>query len=44
MAKELNAKTVAEFVHNKEVFEIAVELKIDYIQGFFLSEPVDSLC
>lgn len=39
MSKELNAKTVAEYVHCKEVFEIVRELGVDYLQGFYLSEP-----
>ncbi|RBQ28283.1 bifunctional diguanylate cyclase/phosphodiesterase [Aliarcobacter vitoriensis] len=38
-AKALNIKTVAEFVHNKEVFDIVQELKIDYSQGYYLHEP-----
>ena len=39
MAKELNAKTVAEYVHSKEVFDIVKSLDIDYLQGFYLAEP-----
>lgn len=39
MAKELNAKTVAEYVHSKEVFDVVRALKVDYLQGFYLSEP-----
>ncbi len=39
MAKELNAKTVAEFVHSKEIYEITKELGVDYLQGFYLGEP-----
>ena len=38
-AKELNIKTVAEFVHNKEVFDTCVYLGIDYLQGFYLDKP-----
>lgn len=40
MAKELNAKTVAEFIHCKEVFDITKELGVDYLQGFYLGEPM----
>jgi len=43
MAKELNTKTVAEYVHNKEVFEIVQELGVDYLQGFYLAEPFDPM-
>ncbi|WP_419766421.1 MAG: EAL domain-containing protein [Arcobacter sp.] len=39
MAKELNAKTVAEYVHCKEVYDIILQLKVDFIQGFYLAEP-----
>jgi EAL domain-containing protein (putative c-di-GMP-specific phosphodiesterase class I) len=39
MAKELNAKTVAEYVHSKEVYEEVITLQIDFLQGFYLSEP-----
>lgn len=39
MSKELNAKTVAEYVHCKEVFKIVKNLGVDYLQGFYLSEP-----
>ena len=38
-AKALNIKTVAEFVHNSEVFEAVKDIQIDYSQGFFLHEP-----
>jgi EAL domain-containing protein (putative c-di-GMP-specific phosphodiesterase class I) len=39
MAKELHAKTVAEYVHSKEVFEVVKTLDIDFLQGFYLAEP-----
>jgi len=42
-AKELNAKTVAEFIHSKEVFEICRELGIDEYQGYYFSEPKEEL-
>lgn len=38
-AKKLGIKTVAEFVHSKEVFEKVKEIGIDYSQGFYLGEP-----
>jgi EAL domain-containing protein (putative c-di-GMP-specific phosphodiesterase class I) len=39
MAKELNAKTVAEYVHSEEVLNIVKNMDIDFLQGFYLSEP-----
>jgi len=39
-SKELKIKTIAEYVHNKEVFDILVELGVDEFQGFYFSEPL----
>ena len=39
MAKELNSKTIAEYVHNIEVYDILKALDVDYMQGFYLSIP-----
>ena len=39
LCKVMNAKTVAEFVHNQEVCRVAEELGVDYLQGFYLAEP-----
>jgi EAL domain-containing protein (putative c-di-GMP-specific phosphodiesterase class I)/GGDEF domain-containing protein len=36
----LNAKTVAEFVHNAEICRIVENMGIDYIQGYHLGEPI----
>ena len=38
-AKKLNKKTIAEFVHSEDVYNIVKELDIDFIQGYFLGEP-----
>jgi EAL domain-containing protein (putative c-di-GMP-specific phosphodiesterase class I) len=38
-AKKLGKKTIAEFVHSKEVYDIVQELDIDYAQGYYLGEP-----
>ncbi len=38
-AKNSNIKSVAEFVHNKEVQEIISKLGINYSQGYYFSEP-----
>ncbi|MDA0145885.1 EAL domain-containing protein [Vibrio toranzoniae] len=35
----LNAKTVAEFVHNEQVCRIAEEMGVDYLQGYHFGEP-----
>lgn len=38
-AKSIGAKTIAEFVHSKEVYEKVKEAEVDYSQGFYLGEP-----
>ena len=38
-AKKLGKKTVAEFVHSKEIHDIAKELGVDYVQGYYLGKP-----
>lgn len=42
-AKDLNIKTIAEFISSKEVFDICVELGIDEFQGYYLGEPKKDL-
>jgi EAL domain-containing protein (putative c-di-GMP-specific phosphodiesterase class I) len=32
-------KTIAEFVHSKEVYEKLQQLDIDYMQGFYIAKP-----
>ena len=39
MAKDIKAYTVAEYVHSKEVFNIVVDLEVDFLQGFYLAKP-----
>ncbi|NQY93309.1 MAG: EAL domain-containing protein, partial [Campylobacteraceae bacterium] len=39
-AKNLNLKTIAEFVENKEIFDIVKELGTDYSQGYYFSPPI----
>ncbi len=39
-AKKLKKKTVAEFVHSAEIFELVKEMGVDYVQGYYLSEPL----
>lgn len=42
-AKNMNIKTVAEFVHSKNVFEKIKELDVDYSQGYYFGEPTDTI-
>ncbi len=38
-AHRLNIKTIAEFVSTKDIYDECLELGIDYVQGYYLSEP-----
>ncbi len=38
-AKEMNIKTVAEFVENKEIFDKLKNMGVDYFQGYYFSSP-----
>lgn len=38
-AEKLQMKSCAEFVGSKEIFETVKELGVDYVQGFYISEP-----
>lgn len=38
-AKDLNMKTIAEFVENESIFNKIKEIGIDYSQGFYFSQP-----
>ncbi|MGG7049122.1 MULTISPECIES: EAL domain-containing protein [unclassified Campylobacter] len=40
-AKDLGIKTIAEYIHSKEVFDICKELGVDEYQGFYLGAPSD---
>lgn len=39
IAKRFSFKTIAEFVHSKEVFEVVKSLGIDYSQGYYIGKP-----
>lgn len=41
-AKNLNLKTIAEFVENEEIFNIVRNLGADYSQGYFFSAPIST--
>jgi len=38
-SKKLDIKLIAEFVHNKEVFDVVKDLGIDEFQGYYFGEP-----
>ncbi len=38
-SKKLGRKTITEYVHNKEVYEMVKALGADYSQGFYFGEP-----
>ena len=38
-SQRMGAKTVAEYVDSKELFELVKELGIDYSQGFYIGKP-----
>jgi len=42
-AQEINIHTIAEFVSDKEIFEIVKELGIECTQGFYLSKPLEKI-
>ena len=42
-AKEANMKTVAEFVHSKEVYNKLQPLHLDYMQGYYIAKPSPTL-
>ena len=39
----IGIKTIAEFVHSKEVFETCESLGVDEFQGYYFSEPKSEL-
>ncbi len=41
--KKLDIKTIAEFVHSREVYEKVCELGVDYSQGYYFGEPKNNL-
>lgn len=42
-AKEMNIKTIAEFVHSKNVYEGVKSLDVDYSQGYYFGEPSEKI-
>ena len=43
LAQKLGCKTVAEFVHNEEIFHIVNDLGVDYSQGYYFSPPLPNV-
>ena len=41
MGKEFNLSIVAEFVENKDIVTLLEDLNVDYLQGYYFSEPFD---
>jgi EAL domain-containing protein (putative c-di-GMP-specific phosphodiesterase class I) len=44
MAKGFDAKTVAEYVCSKSIYDIVIRLGVDYLQGYYLGKPKAKLC
>ena len=42
-SKELQIKTIAEYVHSKEVHEVVQEFGVDEYQGFYIQEPTENI-
>jgi diguanylate cyclase (GGDEF)-like protein len=38
-AKKLNIKTIAEFVHNKDIYDRIKAMGFDYAQGYYIGKP-----
>ena len=43
VAEDLGIRTVAEYVHSQTVLEKVKELKIDYVQGYYIDAPVSDI-
>lgn len=41
--KQINVKTVAEYVADGDLFEIAKNLGVDFVQGYFIGEPKEDI-
>jgi len=39
LAKEIGVKTIAEFVADKEIYDKCIEIDVDFLQGYYISEP-----
>jgi EAL domain-containing protein (putative c-di-GMP-specific phosphodiesterase class I) len=43
LSKQLNIKTVGEFIADGELFKKAKEIEIDYLQGYHISQPLETI-
>lgn len=41
VAHLIGARTVAEGVEDRDMFEVLKDIGVDYVQGYFISEPID---
>ena len=41
--QEMDLKIIAEYVHNKEIYDITKELNFDGLQGYFLAKPLPDI-
>ncbi len=42
-AQEMDVKTIAEYVHSKDVFQVVNNIGVDYSQGYYIGKPQSSL-
>lgn len=42
-AKRVNLHVIAEMVHKKEIEDILIELDVDYVQGYYIGKPLNSI-
>jgi len=43
LSKQLGICTVGEFIADKELFDKAIEIGIDFLQGYYMSEPLETI-
>lgn len=42
-AKKLNIQTITEFVSTKESYDLMIELGADYVQGYYIGQPLEKI-
>ncbi len=42
LAKDLNVKTIAEFVENEEILKFLQDIEVDFAQGYHLGKPAEN--
>ena len=43
LSRKLGIKTIAEYVSSKDILDIVKELGIDYVQGYYIDKPLQSI-